>query len=69
MHHRVRPGRDPMQIGAVTLYPGYPRQAGRLWIDLADDQSRTTWTVAGAKAAVAYLQAWIAEQEAGERDP
>jgi len=50
---------EPVEIGEVTFY----ESETRLWIEIAEQQSATLWTVEGAKAAVAYLQQWIAQQE------
>lgn len=45
----------PYEIGDVTFCP----RGDRLRIEIAEQQNWCMWTVAGAQAAVAYLQAWI----------
>jgi hypothetical protein len=42
----------------------YPVGGGLLWLYLSQDPRMAYWSVEIAKAVVAYLQAWIAEQEA-----
>jgi hypothetical protein len=52
---------DRIQIGEVTLTP---LKNGRVQVEGA-----TTWTLRGAEEAVAWLLAWIIEQDFRERTP
>jgi hypothetical protein len=55
--------RRPVEIGDVRFTQDRWTDATRLWIEMVTDRVLTSWTVTEAKAAVVYLQQWIAEQE------
>jgi hypothetical protein len=46
---------EPQEIGDITFVP----TGERLFIRIAEGQDWSTWSVAGAQAAIAYLLAWV----------
>jgi hypothetical protein len=57
----MRQTMESTEIGEVILAP---LSDGRLQVQHASwPWVTTTWTLAGAREAVAYLQAWIADEE------
>jgi hypothetical protein len=55
---------EPIDIGDIELWGG----DHFVTVTILTQEPVSRWTVAGAEAAVAYLQAWLREQEGVKHD-